>query len=271
MGDLPRTPGDIADGELAGQTALICGATGPIGAAIATELARRGANLGIHYNANTTTAEKLRSKLGEERHVAISGDLTSQQNTTRVFDEVATILGNHPTIVVNAAYPKVPPGPVSSVRDEEIAAHLAAFRIHVNVCREAVTAMRTRGYGRIILISGALAARHFAGFALYAGVKAGLTAFSNTLALEEGAQGITVNTVAPGRIADDGPDKGGRTDELAVLPPEYAKLDELMQLRKALPQYANSHDVAELVAFLASPQASAVTGQTIYLAAGEPI
>jgi 3-oxoacyl-[acyl-carrier protein] reductase len=143
--------------------------------------------------------------------------------------------------------------------------HLNGFRMHVNACRAVLPGMRARGRGRIVLIAGALATRVFPGFAFYSGMKAGLIALARTLALEEGSAGITVNVIAPGRL------ESGDGVAAALEDPAFDALDAVSTLRTALPRMAAPHDVASVASFLASDAAAAITGQVIYLAAGEPV
>jgi NAD(P)-dependent dehydrogenase (short-subunit alcohol dehydrogenase family) len=221
----------------------------------------------LHCNRNVSGAEALRRTLTEGRHAVLSGDLTSIDDTRSVVEGATAATGRAPVIVVDAAFPAVAPGSASELTDEDIARHLDGFRMHVNVCRAATPGMRDAGHGRVVLVSGALATRNFEGFALYAAVKAGLMSFSRTLAIEEGRYGITVNAVAPGRVATD----EEQADDPADLPEPFARLDALMRLRRALPRYATPEDVAHVVAFLVAPTSGAVTGQVVYLAAGEPV
>jgi NAD(P)-dependent dehydrogenase (short-subunit alcohol dehydrogenase family) len=256
------------DRDLSGQTVLVCGATGTLGAAIARELASRGADVALHCNQNVQAAEVLRDALSRGRHAVVAGNLSSLATAKAVVEQAANGTGRPPSVIVDAAFPSVSPRAVVEITDEDVELHLDGFRMHVNICRAAVPAMREAGYGRIILISGALAMRNFDGFALFAAAKSGLTSFSRTLALEEGKHGITVNSVAPGRVTED---EEGQGTETAMLPERFARLETVMQLRRALPRYATPSDVAHVAAFFASPRSGAVTAQVVYLAAGEPI
>lgn len=252
--------------SLAGHVALVCGATGNIGAAVAHGLAEMGAHVAVHFHCRRERAEEIVGALPADRpHAVVQGDLAESQGAVRVAESTLELLGSPPTIVVNAAHPHMPSRLVRESSDDDLSGHLAGFRAHVNICRAVLPGMRDAGSGRIVFISGALASRPFPGLAFYSSVKAGLTAFSRALALEEGGAGITVNVVAPGRIESlDG--------EAAFTPdPAYEALDHVTRLRVALTRMASAEDVAAVVCFLASPQAEAITGQVIYLAAGEPV
>ena len=252
-------------GELVGCVALVCGGAGPVGSALATELAARGAGVIVHTRRRLATAEKLVASLaGPARHIAIAGDLSDEREARRLFATAGSTVGP-PTIVVNAAYPATPARRVYDLGPADVEAHLVGLEAHVNVCRLALPEMRREAKGRIVLISGALALRVFPGFARYAAVKAGLNAFSRTLALEEGANGITVNVIAPGRVETGDGTAGFEPD------PAYEQLDQVSRQRTALPAMVTPRDLAELTAFLVSDRAKAVTGQVIQMAAGEPM
>ncbi len=242
---------------LAGRTALVCGATGSIGPAIVRRFAALGARVVVHGNRNLARAEELAAELGGD-HLAVAGDLADPTVAAEIAQRASPA-----TILVGAAYPHVAPAPFAESTDADLEAHLDGIRMHVNICRAALPQMRAAGFGRIVLLSGALADRPYPGFALYTAAKAALTAFSRALALEEGPAGVTVNVVAPGEVESP-------TDAGAPLSEPFAGLDRLIRMRSALP-LPGADDVAQTVAFLASPAAAAVTGQVIYLAAGEPI
>jgi NAD(P)-dependent dehydrogenase (short-subunit alcohol dehydrogenase family) len=255
----------LAD-RLDGRVALICGGTGHVGGAIALTLAQMGARVAVHGYTKSERGEEIVRELGPPgAHVALSGDLTDSSAARRVFQQAEDELGAPVTVVVDAAYPAQPPRRVAELDDDYLERHLNGLRIHVNVCRAALGGMHAIGWGRIVLLSGALAWRPFPGFAVYGAVKAGASAFARTLALEEGMAGITVNTVVLGRVEYD---DGGH----AFTPHEaYEALDEVTQRRVALPRMASPQDIASTIRYLASPAAGAVTGQAIFLAAGEPI
>lgn len=247
----------MAETALAGRTALVCGATGAIGAPIARRLANAGARVVVHGNHNLERAEEIAAELGSG-HLAFTGDLTDPDIAEDIARRAAPI-----TILVNAAFPHILPRRFADSDPKDLEANLDGVRMHVNICRVVLPAMRQAGFGRIVLLSGALSERPYPGFSFYTTAKAALTAFSRALALEEGAAGVTVNVVAPGEVASESDDAGS-------LPEPFAGLDQLIRLRSALP-LPTAEDVAATVAFLASPETGAVTGQVIYLASGEPI
>ncbi|MBS1677218.1 MAG: SDR family oxidoreductase [Actinobacteria bacterium] len=243
--------------------ALVCGATGAIGGAIARRLTAAGAVVVVHGHANAERAGALSGALGGAS-IPLTADLCDPAAVAGLFAEVAASVGP-PEIVVNAAYPPAPDRPVRETTPDDAHAHHAALLMHLNVCREAVAAMEPRGTGRIVLVSAAMADRPFPGTALYAATTAALNAFSRTLALEVGKAGITVNVIAPGKVRSD------ELPEPAEPPGPYADLERISKLRAALPAPPSPADIADLTAYLVSPGAAAVTGQVIHLAAGEPI
>jgi 3-oxoacyl-[acyl-carrier protein] reductase len=251
---------------LQGRVALVSGATGHVGGAVARVVAEMGASVAVHCVSRVDRARAIAGELaGPGRHAQVSGDLSDSSAARRVLGGAADALGAPVTVVVDAAYPSQPPRAVADLTDDYLERHLAGLRGHVNVCRAALAGMRAERWGRIVLMSGALAWRPYPGFAVYAAVKAGATAFARTLALEEGRSGITVNTIALGRIERAGGEK-------AFAPhPDYEALDEVTRMRVALPRMASPDDVAATVRYLVAPEAEAVTGQVIFLAAGEPM
>lgn len=257
--------GGARDQELSGLAAVVTGSTGHVGAAIARLLAARGAKVAVQYLDRAGAAESLARELRGGPHAAVGADLTSSAVALELWAHAGAALGQPPTILVDAAYPSQPPRLLSEVTDDYLEAHLNGLRMHINMCRAALPAMRESGWGRIVLLSGALASRPFPGFSVYSAVKAGSTAFARTLSLEEGEAGVTVNTVTLGRVETDEGDK-------AFTPhPRYEVLDEVTKRRVALPSMATPEDVAETVGYLVSPAASAVTGQVVFLAGGEPM
>jgi len=137
--------------------------------------------------------------------------------------------------------------------DEIINTNLASmFRLSKAVLRGMMKARK----GRIISIASVVGVMGNAGQTNYAAAKAGMIGFSKSLAREIGSRGITVNVVAPGFIA---------TDMTAKLPPEQ---QELLQKQVPLGRLGSPHDVAFAVAFLSSPAASYITGETLHVNGG---
>jgi NAD(P)-dependent dehydrogenase (short-subunit alcohol dehydrogenase family) len=258
---------DGSDDEPANDpVALVAGGTGAVGAAVCRALAARGIAVAVHCRSDIDGANGLASELRRRvASTAVAGNLVRSADADAIVSSVARELGSPPTIAVNAAYPRTHSQYVADSDEAEVERHLDGFRIHANLCRSVLPGMRERGWGRIILIAGALASRLWPGLALMSGVKSGLTTFTRSLALEEGVHGVTANVVSPGRLESE---EGGA----AFYPdPAYERLDEVTRLRVAQKAVPTPTDVASIVSFLVSDEADSVTGQTIFVAGGEPI
>ena len=243
--------------SLEGKTALVTGASGGIGSAIAYALARQGARLALSGSNGAKLRafrEQLQSEVGGE-HVEITCDLS---NTTQVEELVpATIetLGGLNILVNNAGITR--DNLAMRMKDEEWQSVLsinleAAFRL----MRAAARPMMKAKGGRIISITSVVGTTGNPGQMNYAAAKAGIAGMSKSLAQELASRNITVNCVAPGFI------RTAMTDEL----PDAQK-DALNQ-RIPMGRMGEGDDIGAAVAYLASDEAAYVTGQTLHVNGG---
>lgn len=235
--------------------ALVTGASRGIGAAIAQELARRG----YHVVGTATTADgakRISEALGS--HVGCRGALLDVNDSAAVdalMDNLVKEQGGLQVLVNNAGITR--DQLAMRMKDDDWDAVLgtnlsAVFRIS----RAAIRPMMKQRFGRIISITSVVGASGNAGQANYAAAKAGVAGMTRSLARELGSRGITVNCVAPGFID---------TDMTAGLPEAQQKalLDQI-----PLGHLGRPSDVAHAVAYLASTQASYVTGQELHVNGG---
>ncbi len=254
----PR-PSD-ADWGLSRRNVIVCGATGQLGAGIARRLSGVGAQVVLHYHRSADRAHLLADELGLSEDRVLAADLADPGEAARLVDAAVTALGRIDG-VVNCAHAPAVPRRVSEMTWSDWEVHLDALRTHVNICSTSLSALRASGDGRIVFVSGALAVRYYPGCSAYSTVKAGLEAFCRTLALEEGAHGVKVNMISPGLVRED--------DGVQVDVEGFSELDRMSRERMALPLEPTTLDVANSALFLLSDLAGEITGQTIYLTAGE--
>jgi 3-oxoacyl-[acyl-carrier protein] reductase len=241
---------------LKGQIALVTGASRGIGQAIALELGRQGAQV-IGTATSVDGAEKISQAL-KETNLAGRGivlDVNSTESIAAALSELGKS-GATPTILVNNAG-ITRDNLLLRMTEEEWDAILdtnlkSVYRMS-KVCLRAMTKAR---WGRIISISSVVGAMGNAGQANYAAAKAGLIGFTKALAREVGSRNITVNAVAPGFID---------TDMTRALP-DAQKEALLKQI--PLGRLGRAEEIAQAVAFLASPQAGYITGTTLHVNGG---
>jgi len=244
----------MSEQHLMGEVALVTGASRGIGAAIADELAAQGATV-----IGTATTESGASAIGER--LAAKGGHGRMLNVTdgaavdALIESIAKDFGGVSILVNNAGITR--DNLLMRMKDEDWQAILdtnlsSVFRTSKAVMRGMMKARR----GRIINIASVIGVTGNAGQSNYAAAKAGIIAFSKSLAKEIGSRGITVNVVAPGFIA---------TDMTASLP-EDAKSALVGQI--ALGRLGEPADIARAVGFLAGPAAAYITGETLHVNGG---
>jgi 3-oxoacyl-[acyl-carrier protein] reductase len=239
--------------RLDGKTALVTGASGGIGAAIARGLHSQGATV-VLSGTRMDPLTALAAELGERAHVA-PADLRDPAAPDALVAAAEAAAGPLDILVNNAGFTK--DMLALRMKDEDWQAVLdvdltAPFRL----ARAALRGMLRRRSGRIIGISSIVGSTGNPGQANYAAAKAGLEGMTKALAQEVGSRGITVNIVAPGFI--DTP----MTDVLS--PEQKAKLSE----RIPLGRLGQPADIAAAVVYLASAEAGWVTGATLHVNGG---
>ncbi len=241
---------------LQGQIALVTGASRGIGQAIALELGRQGAQV-IGTATSSDGAEKIGQVLKENNFAGrgIVLDVNSTESIAAALSELEKS-GATPTILVNNAG-ITRDNLLLRMTEEEWDAILdtnlkSVYRM-TKACLRAMTKAR---WGRIISISSVVGAMGNAGQVNYAAAKAGLIGFTKALAREVGSRNITVNAVAPGFID---------TDMTRALP-DAQKEALLKQI--PLGRLGKAEEIAQAVAFLASPQAGYITGTTLHVNGG---
>ena len=244
----------MSEKTLSGEVALVTGASRGIGAAIADELAAQGATV-----IGTATSDSGAAAIGE-RLAAVGGhgrmlNVTDGPSIEILIEGVAKEFGPVSILVNNAGITR--DNLLMRMKDEDWNAILDTNLTSVyRTSKAVIRAMMKARRGRIINIASVVGVTGNAGQANYAAAKAGIIAFSKSLAKEIGSRGITVNVVAPGFID---------TDMTKALP-EVARQGLIGQI--ALGRLGEPADIARAVAFLAGPSAAYITGETLHVNGG---
>lgn len=240
--------------DLTGMTALVTGASGGIGSAIAKSLAAQGARLAVS-GSNVAKLEAFRDSLNGD-HVALPCNLSDGSAVDALVPQAVEALGGKLDILVNNGG-ITRDNLVMRMKDEEWDAVIrvnleAAFRL----ARAAARPMMKARFGRIVSITSVVGTTGNPGQANYAASKGALTAMSKALAQELASRGITVNCVAPGFIASP------MTDGL----PDAQK--DALNARIPMGKMGEGMDIGAAVVYLSSREAGYVTGQTLHVNGG---
>jgi 3-oxoacyl-[acyl-carrier protein] reductase len=235
--------------DLSGRTALVTGASGGIGVAIAATLHARGAGL-ILTGTRATALNAVAASLGGNTR-SIAADLADNKEVARLASSAGPvdILVNNAGISHREPTEVTPDAAWNNVIEVDLG---AVFRL----CRAILPGMAARQWGRVIAIGSILGETGAAQMGPYAAAKAGLVGLTKSLAAEYATFGVTVNCVAPGYI---------RTPMMDMNSPEM-----LAQLLARIPvgHFGAPEDVAAAVVYLASPEARFVTGATLHVNGG---
>ena len=240
--------------DLTGMTALVTGASGGIGSAIAKSLAAQGARL-VVSGSNVAKLEAFRDSLNGD-HVALPCNLSDGAAVDALVPQAVEALGGKLDILINNGG-ITRDNLVMRMKDEEWDAVIrvnleAAFRL----ARAAARPMMKARFGRIVSITSVVGTTGNPGQANYAASKGALTAMSKALAQELASRGITVNCVAPGFIASP------MTDGL----PDAQK--DALNARIPMGKMGEGMDIGAAVVYLSSREAGYVTGQTLHVNGG---
>lgn len=242
---------------LKGKNAIVTGASKGIGRAIALKLASLGANVVINYRSSEEEALSLREEIGKfgVDTLIIKGDISSSEDVNRIITQTKEKFGKIDIMVNNAGITK--DNLILRMKEEDFDKVIDVNLKGVfNCLKEIAPIMIKQREGRIINISSVIGLVGNAGQVNYAASKAGVLGMTKSLAKELGGRGITVNAVAPGFIETD------MTEALGEKFKEEAK--------KTIPlkRLGSVEDVAAAVAFLASDDASYITGQVLNVDGG---
>jgi 3-oxoacyl-[acyl-carrier protein] reductase len=240
--------------DLSGMTALVTGASGGLGSAIAKSLAAQGARLGLS-GSNQAKLEAFAKELGGD-HVTLVCDLSNAEQVDQLVPQAVQALGGKLDILVNNAG-VTRDNLAMRMKDEEweqvIKVNLeASFRL----MRAAMKPMMRARFGRIISITSVVGITGNPGQANYVASKAGLIGMSKAFAQEVASRGITVNCVAPGFMTSAMTDALNEAQKEAILS------------RIPTGAMGSGEDIGAAVVYLASKEAGYVTGQTLHVNGG---
>jgi 3-oxoacyl-[acyl-carrier protein] reductase len=239
---------DTAFASLEGKRALVTGASRGIGRAIAEELARAGAHVVVGYRSGKDEAEQLAGAIGGD---AVQADVSSPEDAKRLVDEA----GDIDVLVNNAGLTR--DGLLARMSDDDwrtvIETNLSSV---FYTCRAVTRPMMKRRGGAIVNVSSVVGVHGNFGQANYAASKAGIIGFTKSLARELGSRGVRANVVAPGYV---------KTQLTDVLPEEATAA---MIQNTPLGRVAEPHEIADAVRFLASDDASFITGEVLLVDGG---
>ena len=239
--------------DLTGMTALVTGASGGIGGAIATALHAQGAKVALS-GTRLAPLEELAGRLGERTHI-VTANLSDRADIDRLFADAEAALGQVDILINNAGITR--DGLFMRMKDEDwdqvIEVNLTSgFRLS----RAAIKGMMKRRFGRIIGITSIVGVTGNPGQGNYAAAKAGMIGMTKALAAEVATRGITANCVAPGFI------------ETAMTDALNDKQKEGTLAAVPMGRLGTSDEIAAACVYLASREAAYVTGQTLHVNGG---
>jgi 3-oxoacyl-[acyl-carrier protein] reductase len=231
------------DLALRGRTAIVCGASSGMGLAIAEALAAEGANVAM-FARRRDLLEREADRLGA---LAVRGDVTVPKDLAKLVELTLGAFGGIDILVNNGGGP--PPGPAAGVGDDAVEDAVALLLLSAirltNLC---LPHLGASGRGRIINIESSSVRAPIDNLALSNALRPGVVGWMKTLAREVGPKGITVNTIAPGRIDTERLRSLGGTGDVSQIP---------------LRRLGEPAEIAAVACFLASDRAGYVTGAVL--------
>jgi 3-oxoacyl-[acyl-carrier protein] reductase len=232
---------------LTGRTAIVCGASAGMGLAIAESLAREGANVAM-FARHRDALERESERIGA---LAVRGDVRVPRDLEQLVERTVAAFGGIDILVNNSGGPARGTALEADAEAVESAVELLLLSA-VRLTRLCLPHLERGGHGRVINITSSSVREPIDGLALSNAVRPGVIGWAKTLAREVGPRGITVNSIAPGRIDTE------RIREVYPDGPSEADLESI-----PLRRLGETREIGDVVCFLASDRASYVTGTVI--------
>jgi 3-oxoacyl-[acyl-carrier protein] reductase len=261
---------DLAGPDLPGKVALVTGGSSGLGLATAEALLRRGARVAISSRGGSKL-EAARDRLATLAEkggdvTGIAADIRQAGDLEHLVRQTESRLGPVDILVANGGGP--PPKPAAELTDEDwMTAFPLIFLFIPRLCRLVLPGMRKRRWGRIVAINSISTRAPISNLSLSNALRPAVVGYLKTLATEVAAEGVTVNAVLPGYTATE------RQDEIALAasqrtgkPPEEIVAAWVAQTPAG--RMAEPREIGEVVAFLCSPAASYMTGQSVVVDGG---
>jgi len=247
--------------KLEGKVAVVTGASKGIGAGIAKELAAQGASVVVNYSSSKKGADIVVAEITEKggKAIAVGANVAKKSEIEKLFAETKKAYGKLDILVNNAGVYEF--APLEAVTEEHF-----DKQFHLNVLglllttQEAVKHFGEKG-GSIINLSSIVGRNGFAGASVYSATKGAVNSITQALSQELGPKKIRVNGVAPGLVVTEGTTAFGAADAESDFQKAYVA-------EASLGRVGQPHDIATAVTFLASDDASWVTGETWYVSGG---
>jgi 3-oxoacyl-[acyl-carrier protein] reductase len=232
---------------LSGRTSIVCGASSGMGLAIAEALSGERANVAMFARRR----EELQREAERLGGLAVRGDLTNPQDLERLVEKTVEAFGGIDILINNGGGP--PRTEAATLTDEDVESAVELLLLSaIRLTRLCLPYLRRSGNGRIVNITSSSVREPIDNLALSNSVRPGVIGWAKTLAREVGPEGVTVNSIAPGRI---------ETARLAEVYVNRSRADDLATI--PLRRFGRPKEVGEVVCFLASDRASYVTGAVI--------
>ncbi len=254
--------------NLEGRVGLVCGSSSGLGLAIATTLAQEGCSVALNGRDPDRLQLAVQSVEPQAtgRVAGFRGDVSFPADVNRLVDGIAAQLGPIDILICNAGGPPATKFGEASAESWQEAIDLNLLST-INLCRATVPAMRARRWGRVVCLTSVAAKQPLGDLILSTTARAGVLGFAKALADEVAADGVTVNAVCPGYMKTERVGELlGKRAEMQRRPPD----EILADLVRGIPmrRMGDPAELAATVAFLASPQASYITGVALQVDGG---